>query len=70
MSINNIRIKKLIGTIIIPVWLIIFMGLISFLAELIIPNLNGLMVFLFYFISGIIWIVPLLPIITWMQKEN
>jgi len=70
MSINNIRIKKLIGTIIIPIWLIIFMALISFLAELIIPNLNGFMVFLFYFISGIIWIVPLLPIITWMQKEN
>tara|TARA_B100000427_G_scaffold221913_1_gene185670 strand:- start:716 stop:928 length:213 start_codon:yes stop_codon:yes gene_type:complete len=70
MSINNIRIKKLIGTIIIPVWLIIFMGLISFLAELIIPNLNGFMIFLFYLISGIIWIVPLLPVITWMQKEN
>ena len=70
MSINNIRIKKLIGTIIIPVWLIIFMGLISFLAELIIPDLNGFMIFLFYLISGIIWIVPLLPLITWMQKEN
>ena len=70
MVINNIRIKKLIGTIIIPVWLIIFMALISFLAELIIPDLNGFMIFLFYFISGVIWIVPLLPVITWMQKEN
>jgi len=70
MSINNIRIKKLIGTIIIPVWLIIFMALISFLAELIIPDLNGFMIFLFYLISGVIWIVPLLPVITWMQKEN
>jgi len=70
MGINNIRIKKLIGTIIIPVWLIIFMALISFLAELIIPNLNGFMIFLFYLISGVIWIVPLLPVITWMQKEN
>jgi|TARA_B100001250_G_scaffold413216_1_gene446622 uncharacterized membrane protein len=70
MGINNIRIKKLIGTIIIPVWLIIFMALISFLAELIIPDLNGFMIFLFYLISGVIWIVPLLPVITWMQKEN
>jgi uncharacterized membrane protein len=70
MVINNIRIKKLIGTIIIPVWLIIFMALISFLAELIIPDLNGFMIFLFYLISGVIWIVPLLPVITWMQKEN
>ena len=70
MSINNIRIKKLIGTIIIPIWLIIFMALISLLAELIIPDLNGFMIFLFYFISGVIWIVPILPLITWMQKEN
>jgi hypothetical protein len=70
MSINNIRIKKLIGTIIIPIWLIIFMALISLLAKLIIPDLNGFMIFLFYFISGVIWIVPILPLITWMQKEN
>ena len=70
MSINNIRIKKLIGTIIIPIWLIIFMALISLLAELIIPDVNGFMILLFYFISGVIWIVPILPLITWMQKEN
>ena len=70
MSINNIRIKKLIGTILIPIWLIFFMVIISIIAELIIPTLNGFMIFLFYFISGIIWIIPLLPIITWMQKGN
>ena len=68
MGINNIRIKKLIGTILIPIWLIIFMVIISFVAELIIPTLNGFMIFLFYFISGTIWIIPLLPIIAWMQK--
>ena len=69
MKINN-RLKKLIGTIIIPICLIIFIGIVALLAEILLPNLNGLMVFLFYLISGLIWILPVLPIISWMQKQN
>ena len=69
MKINN-RLKKLIGTIIIPIWLIIFIGIVALIAEILLPNLNGLMIFLFYLISGLIWILPVLPIISWMQKQN
>ena len=69
MKINN-RLKKLIGSIIIPIWLIIFIGIVALLAEILLPNLNGLMIFLFYLISGLIWILPVLPIISWMQKQN
>ena len=69
MKINN-RIKKLIGTIIIPIWLIFFIGFVAVLAEILLPNLNGFMVFLFYLIAGLIWVVPVLPIISWMQREN
>lgn len=65
----NKRIRKFIGTIIIPLWLIFFIAAISFIAELIIPNLNQVYLFLFYLISGIIWIVPILPLISWMQKD-
>ena len=68
MLINN-RLKKLIGTIIIPIWLILFIGIIAKLAEVILPNLYGFYVFLFYLIGGLIWIIPVLPIIAWMQKE-
>ena len=68
MFLNN-RIKKLIGTMIIPIWLILFIGIIATLAEIILPNLNGFYVFLFYFIGGLIWIIPVLPIIARMQKE-
>ena len=69
MKINN-RIKKLIGTIIIPIWLIIFIGIVAIVAEILLPDLNGLMVFLFYLVSGLIWIIPIMPIISWMQREN
>ena len=69
MKINN-RIKKLIGTIIIPIWLIVFIGIVAIVAEILLPDLNGLMVFLFYLVSGLIWIIPVMPIISWMQREN
>jgi|TARA_B100001142_G_scaffold61915_1_gene61027 uncharacterized membrane protein len=69
MKINN-RIKKLIGTIIIPIWLIVFIGIVAIVAEILLPDLNGLMVFLFYLVSGLIWIIPIMPIISWMQREN
>ena len=69
MKINN-RIKKLIGTIIIPIWLIVFIGIVAIVAEILLPDLNGLMVFLFYLVSGLIWIIPIMPIISWMQRKN
>ena len=69
VKINN-RIKKLIGTIIIPIWLIVFIGIVAIVAEILLPDLNGLMVFLFYLVSGLIWIIPIMPIISWMQREN
>ena len=69
MKINN-RIKKLIGTIVIPLWLILFIGIVAIVAEILLPGLNGLMVFFFYLIAGLIWIIPILPIIAWMQREN
>ena len=69
IKINN-RIKKLIGTIIIPIWLIVFIGIVAIVAEILLPDLNGLMVFLFYLVSGLIWIIPIMPIISWMQREN
>ena len=59
MKINN-RIKKLIGTIIIPIWLIVFIGIVAIVAEILLPDLNGLMVFLFYLVSGLIWIIPII----------
>tara|TARA_B100002051_G_scaffold63244_1_gene59676 strand:+ start:375 stop:527 length:153 start_codon:yes stop_codon:yes gene_type:complete len=50
--------------------LIFFIGIVAVLAEILLPNLNGFMVFLFYLIAGLIWVVPVLPIISWMQREN
>ena len=62
--------KKLIGTIIIPIWLIFFLIIVSILGEILLPNFNKFETFLFYFIVGMSWIIPMLPLISWMQKEK
>ena len=62
--------KKLVGTIIIPVWLVFFLILVSILGEVLLPNFNKFQTFLFYFLGGISWIIPILPLISWMQKER
>mgnify|MGYP001388352128 FL=1 len=70
MSILKQKNKKLIGTIIIPIWLIFFLIVVSILGEIFLPNFNKFETFLFYFIGGMSWIIPMLPLISWMQKEK
>ena len=67
MKINN-RIKKLIGTIVIPLWLILFIGIVAIVAEILLPGLNGLMVFFFYLIAGLIWIIPIFSKYLYIDK--
>ncbi len=62
--------KKLIGTIIIPIWLLFFLAIIGSLGEILLPRLNQFETFLFYLIGGIAWIIPLMPLISWMQKDK
>ena len=70
MSILKQKNKKLIGTIIIPIWLLFFLIAVSILGEIFLPNFNKFETFLFYFIGGMSWIIPMLPLISWMQKEK
>ena len=62
--------KKLIGTIIIPVWLMLFLVSLSILGEILLPSFNKFETFLFYLFGGISWVIPVLPLISWMQKEK
>jgi hypothetical protein len=46
------------------------MALVSILGEILLPNFNKFETFLFYFFGGLSWIIPMLPLISWMQKEK
>ena len=63
------RIKKLIGTILILIWLPVYALLASGLAVLILPKANGIVSFLFYALAGMLWAVPVGLMFPWMFRE-
>ena len=70
MSYLKQKSKKLIGTIIILIWLMLFLVSVSILGEILLPSFNKFETFLFYLFGGISWVIPVLPLISWMQKEK
>lgn len=56
--------KKLIGTILMLIWLIIYA-----LAVRILPNAAWYVSLLFYVIAGLFWIVPIGLALPWMYRE-
>jgi len=65
----NVRSKKLIGTILILIWLPVYALLASGLAVLILPRASGIASFLFYAVAGMLWAVPVGLLFPWMMRE-
>lgn len=63
------RVKKLIGTIVILIWLVVYGVLASGFAVLVLRHANGFVAFLFYAIAGTLWIVPVGLMFPWMFRE-
>jgi len=40
------------------------------LGEILLPRFGNFETFVFYFVGGIVWIFPVMPLISWMQKER
>jgi hypothetical protein len=64
------RIKKLIGTIVTLVWIVVYSGLVMGLAVRVLPHANGFLVFLFYALTGTLWIIPVGLMLPWMYREE
>ena len=63
------RIKKLIGAIIMLVWIAVYALIAMGFAIRILPHANGLVAFLYYAIAGTLWIVPVGLMLPWMNRE-
>lgn len=62
-------IKKLIGTIVIMVWLTIYVFFAAGFGRLILPHAAWYAAFLYYAIAGTLWIVPIGLMLPWMNRE-
>ena len=63
------RIKKLIGTILILLWLPVYALFAAGIAAHYLPRAGGLGAFLFYAIAGTLWAVPVGLLFPWMYRE-
>ena len=63
------RLKKLIGTVAILIWIIIYSVLAMRLAVDILPGAHWLVTLLFYAVAGTLWIVPVGLALPWMHRE-
>lgn len=65
-----VRLRKLIGLVLILVWIFVYAILAMRLAVGILPDAHWLVALLFYAVCGLAWILPLLPLIRWMQRPD
>ena len=63
------RIKKLIGTILILLWLPVYALIAMGVALHLLPHAGALAQFLFYAVAGTLWAVPVGALFPWMYRE-
>jgi hypothetical protein len=64
------RIKKLIGTVIMLIWLPIYALLCMGVAVRVLPNAAWYVSLLYYVLAGTLWIVPIGLMLPWMYREK
>ena len=61
--------KKLIGTVLILIWVPIYALLAMRIAVSVLPGANPVVELLYYAIAGTAWIIPIGFMIPWMSRE-
>ncbi|WP_372426761.1 DUF2842 domain-containing protein [Salinarimonas chemoclinalis] len=64
------RTRKLVGTIVIILFVMVYGPIAMTLADSRIAELPGIAQALAYMVLGLVWVVPVLPLIKWMQKPD
>jgi hypothetical protein len=63
------RIKKLIGTILILVWIPTYALITMSIGVRVLPHAGGIIVFIYYLLTGTLWIIPIGLLLPWMHRE-
>ncbi len=62
--------RKLLGTIVLFVFLSVYALLAMFVAVALQVNASRLVELAYYVVAGLIWVIPAAGIISWMSKED
>ena len=63
------RVKKLIGAIVILIWLPAYALLAMAVGIRVLPHAGTIVEFLYYAVAGMLWIVPIGLMFPWMARE-
>jgi hypothetical protein len=64
------RLRKLIGAVLLVAFVIVYALTAMTLAAAKLPGAPGWVAFLYYLVAGLIWVVPVLPLVAWMQRPD
>ncbi|WP_420392143.1 DUF2842 domain-containing protein [Acuticoccus sp.] len=65
----DVRWKKLLGTVVTVLFLIVYAHAAMVLAVRLLPGTDGVTQLAYYFVAGLLWVVPVGALIKWMQRE-
>lgn len=66
----SIRTRKLVGAVALLA-LVIFWGLLAMaLAQSVLTNINGWVATIYYVVAGLGWVLPAMPLISWMARPG
>ena len=66
----SIRTSKLIGTVALLVLVSVWALLAMALAQSVLTDINGFVAAIFYVVVGLGWVLPAMPLISWMAKPD
>jgi predicted membrane channel-forming protein YqfA (hemolysin III family) len=64
------RLRKLVGTIVMIVFVMVYALFAMALADSRVSQTSELLRALVYAVLGLAWVIPLLPLIRWMERPN
>ncbi len=66
----SIRVRKLIGAVALLVLVSTWALLAMAMAQSALTDINGFVAAIYYVAAGLGWVLPAMPIISWMSKPN
>ena len=66
----SIRVRKLIGTVVLFVIVIVWALLSMALAQSVLTSSNQWLALLYYVVAGLGWVLPAMPLVRWMQRPD
>ena len=65
-----IRTRKLIGAVALLALVIVWGLLAMALAQSVLTNINGWVATIYYIVAGLGWVLPAMPLISWMARPD